>query len=415
MIAYYLQKYNNCNASSVPQNNVNELNPRLFNLLINSCLNKTSNFKCSCQRTGLKWKREVPKRDEKLARSFDFKADEAEKQAASLRRKTNLANSYEHNGEESNLDEMKVSPERHAAAWITATPPGERTRSSFGRHMASVGLTHFDTRPFKKGRDIGYNQAKANQDSLLKNLGEAMVPSMPAIFSALSRSSRTARNPSARRPAPKDNGYWRGTLELGGPEAPQDPEQKAAMARHPLNGKIDRMARDRRYKTEAYDDTNEFGETHLETRNFEHNYLHSHISDHIEAIHKTIQAHVQLMDSMNDHQHEGNFRQLLKTHDALEDLSHKIQKMHTNAKTRMGMHPKAEPVRDMSDRPMVGAAFPHAEGYEHIAALTESDQALLVDTYNSLSEENQDRFLELAETEEGVDELIDFAIKQRAE
>jgi hypothetical protein len=87
--------------------------------------------------------------------------------------------------------------------------------------------------------------------------------------------------------------------------------------------------------------------------------------------------------------------------------------MHTNAKAKMGMHPKAEPVRDMSDRPMVGAAFPHAEEYEHIAAMSESDQTLLVNTYNSLSEENQERFLEMAETEEGCDELLDFAIQNR--
>jgi hypothetical protein len=61
------------------------------------------------------------------------------------------------------------------------------------------------------------------------------------------------------------------------------------------------------------------------------------------------------------------------------------------------------------------AAGKYSEGYEHIEALSEKDQALLVDTYNSLTKENQERFLELAESEEGVDQLIDFAITQRVD
>ena len=53
------------------------------------------------------------------------------------------------------------------------------------------------------------------------------------------------------------------------------------------------------------------------------------------------------------------------------------------------------------------------EGFEHVEALSEKDQAVLVDTYNSLTEENQERFLELAETAEGVDRLLDFAITNK--
>lgn len=54
-----------------------------------------------------------------------------------------------------------------------------------------------------------------------------------------------------------------------------------------------------------------------------------------------------------------------------------------------------------------------AQGYEHIGELSESDQSLLVDTYNSLNEANQDHFLELIETQEGVDEILDFAITNK--
>jgi len=55
-------------------------------------------------------------------------------------------------------------------------------------------------------------------------------------------------------------------------------------------------------------------------------------------------------------------------------------------------------------------SYDPAGDYEHIAELSESDQSLLVDIYNSLTEDNQDRFLEIAETPEGVDKLLDFAI-----
>lgn len=64
-------------------------------------------------------------------------------------------------------------------------------------------------------------------------------------------------------------------------------------------------------------------------------------------------------------------------------------------------------------RKMAIAAKLNSEGFEHIAAMSESDQALLVDTYNSLTEENQERFLEIAETEEGCDKLLDFCITTR--
>ena len=64
-------------------------------------------------------------------------------------------------------------------------------------------------------------------------------------------------------------------------------------------------------------------------------------------------------------------------------------------------------------RQMAIAAKMQYEGFEHIAAMSESDQALLVDTYNSLTEENQVRFLEIAETEEGCDKLLDFCVTSR--
>lgn len=255
------------------------------------------------------------------------------------------------------------------------------------------------------------------------NLDEIMVPSMPALHSALSRSSRTARNPSAKRPAPKDNGYWKGTLELT-PDM-QDPAQKAEMEKHPLTRRINSMAKPE-YRTLAAKRAVKEDWDSTEDRNNEHHYLHTHISDHIENISRTLHNHVNLMDKMNDKRHESSYHTLGKLHDALEDLSNRVTQIHGNAKKSMGMHtedpPKVlyaphMPVGDTAGNPVasISAAGKYSEGFEHIEALSESDQALLVDTYNSLTEENQDKFLEMAETEEGVDTLLDFAITGKAE
>ena len=153
------------------------------------------------------------------------KAERSRRSNAKLRLTTN---SYEPEGNE--LDEVKLTPESHAAVWLVANPKrAQRTIKSFSRHMGKAGFVHYDTRPFKKGIDLGYDQVVSNQNNLLRGL-------LPHSF---------------------------------------------------------------------------------------------------------------------------------------------------------------------------------GEDYEHIAALSESDQSLLVDTYNSLNEANQDHFLELIETQEGVDEILDFAITNK--
>jgi hypothetical protein len=164
---------------------------------------------------------------------------------------------------------------------------------------------------------------------------------------------------------------------------------------------------------ESYEET--------EDRNSDHHYLHTHILDALEGIHKTIGAHVNLMDNMNDKHHERSLNTLHKLHDSLLDFSERVSAIHAQARRTLGMHnetpPKPNHVTDVGGRAMLSPSIAgqtgpgkYAEDFEHIAGLSEGDQALLVNTYNSLSEDNQEKFLALAETPEGVDKLLDFAI-----
>lgn len=173
------------------------------------------------------------------------------------------------------------------------------------------------------------------------------------------------------------------------------------------------LARRKSLNVESYEETEE--------RNSDHHYLHTHILDALEGIHKTIGAHVNLMDNMNDKHHERSLNTLHKLHDSLLDFSERVSAIHMQARRTLGMHnetpPKPNHVTDVGGRAMLSPSIAgqtgpgkYAEGYEHIGELSEGDQSLLVDTYNSLSEDNQEKFLTLAETPEGVDKLLDFAI-----
>lgn len=219
-----------------------------------------------------------------------------------------------HFGEEASVNE--------GAYKKTLTGRKERARLTKAARVADIedkidGLENHDHRQSRK--DLG----KALRDKYAKHLTQSFEYDGEetdlderfglSTIMAIRTAAKIARKKRAdkQRPIKKNGklipqdttGYWKGTLELT-PDM-QDPEQKAAMAKHPLNGKIDRMVRDRKFQKNSYDP---------------------------------------------------------------------------------------------------------GEDFEHIAALSESDQSLLVDIYNSLTEDNQDRFLEIAETPEGVDKLLDFAI-----
>jgi len=95
-----------------------------------------------------------------------------------------------------------LTPERHAAAWLAATPEGQRTRQSFSTHMGKARFATFDTTPFKKGRDFGYRQVVGHQNNLLRSLsyglGEKYEP----------ESNLVIENKKPLPPPEDTNNYW---------------------------------------------------------------------------------------------------------------------------------------------------------------------------------------------------------------
>lgn len=257
-------------------------------------------------------------RDPALRKNFRGSAAVTRERRANT--KAGLTNSYEPEGNE--LGEAKLTPERHAAAWLAANPKrAQRTRESFSKHMGDAGFVHFDTRPFKKGRDLGYDQVVGHQNNLLRslpyNIGENVDKPRP-----LKKNGKLI-------PQDPYGEYWGNGNTLDLTPDMRDPKQQEWMRTHPANKKI--------------------AGGNVARPNVRSNSV----------------------------------------------IAKDLAKMQAN---------KAFLQRNSYDP---------GEDYEHIAALSESDQSLLVDIYNSLTEDNQDRFLEIAETPEGVDKLLDFAITNK--
>jgi hypothetical protein len=102
--------------------------------------------------------------------------------------------------EEVKSKKTELTPERHAAAWLAATPEGQRTRQSFSTHMGKAGFATFDTRPFKKDIDFGYKQVVDNQNNLLRTLrfGEKYEPEGNLVI----------ENKKPLPPPEDTNNYW---------------------------------------------------------------------------------------------------------------------------------------------------------------------------------------------------------------
>lgn len=303
------------------------------------------------------------------------------------------------------------SKARASAAGRTPTVRKPKTTKTTTKKMAKDAADYW-SKPARK-RPTAYWKEEQEPEQV-----DEIVSFAAAITQPLRGKSRSSapRPSQTRKPKKKDRGELLLTPSM------QDPEQKKRMA--DLEARIGRQAeygqamdrkKTRDHAKKYWGEETELNEM-TDNEGFDH-YL-SQCGEAMNALRGSIARHKsRVLESSNPNASSDHVNALRTLHRAIEDAhveyGRNLRYVYPSVFDRNnGADAVAKDPGSLS-MPVQVARREEFDGYEHIESLGEDAQDMLFGLYNSLTEDHQDKFLELAESEDGVEELLDFAITNK--